>query len=235
MSAHAQGPTVCARRRSITTGTICVFAKPPRPGLVKTRLVPSLGEQRAAELAAAFLLDTWTAVGRVSWATRILATTDRDVMLPVQDDGVLWLQGEGDLGARIERILTRALQTTDIAIAIGADSPGMPARLLDDARAALADHDAVIGPTIDGGFYLLGLRTCPPGLLAGVPWSTAGTCEHTVAALAAHDLRPARLEPWFDVDEITDVERVRQLLAAGAIEAPATARALGVRPAVGQR
>lgn len=226
MSAHAQGPGASARVRSITTATICVFAKPPRPGTVKTRLVPALGEQRAAELAAAFLRDTWTTVERIPWATAVLATTERDALLPVQD--VVWLQGDGDLGARIERILTRALHTTEIAIALGADSPGLPARLLDAARAALADHDAVIGPTMDGGFYLLGLRSCPPGVLADLPWSTTATFERTVAALAAHGLRTAHLEAWFDVDEIADVERVRGLLAAGEIEAPATARALGV-------
>lgn len=75
-------------------------------------------------------------------------------------------QGEGDLGSRLENALRRALAGgKPAAIVIGTDSPDLPAELLDAARAALKDADAVLGPSADGGFYLIGLRSCPEGLL----------------------------------------------------------------------
>lgn len=75
----------------------------------------------------------------------------------------IWLQGEGDLGARLERILSCALKSSLFAIAIGGDTPGLPSDLFEQARAALHVADAVIGPSEDGGFYLLGMRRTRTG------------------------------------------------------------------------
>ena len=236
MSAIARGGRARGRERAATDrgslessphgvapdATICVFAKPPRPGLVKTRLAEAIGQRRAAELAQAFVVDSWEAVSRVPWARAIVASTAADPALP----GEVWLQGDGELGARIERVLRRALATTPCAIAIGADSPGLPPHLLDRAREVLAHHDAVIGPATDGGFYLLGLRSCPPDLLAHIPWSTQHTCARTIAALRAHGMTVAPLPLWFDVDRSEDLERLQRLIASRAIDAPATAEIL---------
>ncbi|MBA3500999.1 MAG: TIGR04282 family arsenosugar biosynthesis glycosyltransferase [Deltaproteobacteria bacterium] len=192
---------------------------------MKTRLASAIGSVAAAELARAFLLDTWRTIERRAWARPILATTDFDSGLPAPPSSV-WLQGDGDLGDRLERILVRALRDSAIAIAIGADSPGLPAPLLDDARAALSTHDAVVGPAVDGGFYLLGLRRCPPDLFANIPWSTPATCERTIAGLRRAGLRVAQIAPWFDVDTVEDLARLRRLLATHEVEAPETARVL---------
>lgn len=200
---------------------ICIFAKPPVAGQVKTRLAAALGPERAADLARAFLDDTIAAVTALPWAQAALATTEAiESQLPVL------LQGEGDLGARIERVLRAALQRAPFAIAIGADAPALPARLLEAARAALEDVDAVIGPADDGGFYLLGLRACPEGLLADVPWSTSDTFTRTVERLRARGLRAHVLESWFDVDRVQDLDRLRAALRSGEIDAPRTARLL---------
>jgi len=210
---------------------ICVFAKPPVPGEVKTRLVPAFGPEGAAALARAFLLDTWEAVAKVPGVERLLASTGP---LPPElgiDPARVWPQGEGDLGARLERVLRRAIQEGGAAIAIGADSPGMPLDRLRDAKVHLGDHDAVFGPSEDGGFYLLGLRRCPAGLLADLPWSVAATGGATEARLAAHGLSVHRLASWWDVDEPADVERLRRALDAGDLAAPHTAAALAtLRP-----
>ncbi|MDQ3340815.1 MAG: TIGR04283 family arsenosugar biosynthesis glycosyltransferase [Myxococcota bacterium] len=199
---------------------IVVFAKPPTAGAVKTRLAEP---ERAAALARAFLLDTFAALRSIPWAEPILATTGeieprlRDELgLPV------WLQGNGDLGARIERVLGRALLTAPAAIAIGGDTPGLPLDLLERARAALETADAAIGPTEDGGFYLLGLRRCRDGLLADLPWSRADTFRATLDRLQCHAFTPAVLEPWFDVDRPADLVRLRALLEARVLRAPAT-------------
>ena len=160
---------------------VCVFMKPPIAGTVKTRLIPLVGAESAAALAEAFFRDTWNGVCSLSWATPIVASTGplNPALLPNPAPGV-WLQGEGDLGARMERILRRALAQMPFAIAVGADSPGMPTRLLNQAHEALRSADAVLGPSDDGGFYLLGLRECPRGLLEGIPWSQTTTFARTL-------------------------------------------------------
>lgn len=207
-------------------GCICLFAKPPVPGRVKTRLIPVLGSDGAAELATAFLEDSWIALSEFPWAQLVLASTDETLQDPLGDRAEVWLQGEGDLGARLERVLGRALQDHPFAIAVGADSPGLPHRFLDEARVALARVDAVIGPSDDGGFYLLGLRECPKGLLSGIPWSAPTTCLETIAKLQAAGLTVHILDNWFDVDTAEDLERLRALLGAKQIEAPNTKRSL---------
>ena len=137
-----------------------------------------------------------------------------------------WLQGDGDLGARLERVLRRALTRAPKALAIGADSPGLPLRLIEAAHAALDAADAILGPCDDGGFYLLGLRRCPPGLLADLPWSLEGTHRATLARLRHRGLETIELDPWFDVDREEDLARLERLIAEGSVVAPATASAI---------
>jgi len=203
---------------------VFIFAKPPVPGLVKTRLaLPG----RAAELARAFLIDTYVTIQDLGWASPIVATTgDLDARLRAVLAPTVWPQGDGDLGARLERVLRRALEHSPAAIAVGADSPALPIERYEEARAALATSDAVIGPSEDGGFYLLAVKRCPDGLLADLPWSTAGTFAATVARLRARGLTVATLAPWFDVDHPADLERLRRELAARPEVALATRQAL---------
>jgi rSAM/selenodomain-associated transferase 1 len=206
---------------------VCVFAKPPLPGKVKTRLARAIGDEEAARLARAFLADVWALVSRLGWARSVLASTSGHV----EDFGLgekieVWLQGEGDLGARIERIVRRGLGAADRVLAIGADSPGLPEAILNQARAMLASHDAVIGPALDGGFYLLGLRRCPIGLLANIRWSAATTGALVAARLHHYGMQLGVLPRWFDVDDVGDLARLRRWIQVGAIHAPATQRAL---------
>ena len=212
----------------MTDATLCIFAKPPVAGAAKTRLAAEIGAQRASALARAFLCDTCAAARALTWARPVLATTgELEPALRTELDLPVWPQGDGDLGARMERVLARALTEAPFAIAVGADSPGLPPRFLEAARAALATADAVIGPADDGGFYLLGLRRCPSGLLADLPWSAPDTCARTVERLRAHGLTVSELAPWFDVDRADDLARLHDLLDTGAIVASATRRILG--------
>lgn len=204
---------------------VCVFAKPPRPGTVKTRL--GLGAEHTASLARAFFQDIWAEVQSLRWARPVLATTGGTAAdFGLAPDAAVWQQGDGDLGQRLERVLTRALRERGSAIAIGADSPGLPRRLLEHARGALASGEAVLGPCDDGGFYLLGLTRCPRGLLQDLPWSEPDTFVRTLERLHERDITTRVLEPWFDVDRTPDLERLHGLIEAGVIVAPHTARAL---------
>jgi uncharacterized protein len=201
---------------------MCVFAKPPVPGQVKTRLIPLLRAPGAAELAAVSLQDTWNALTTLSWADLVLASTTGTQPECLSGAVEVWLQGEGDLGVRLENVCRRALKNYPYVIAIGADSPGLPLQFLEQARKALTKSDAVIGPSEDGGFYLLGLRSCPDGVLSGISWSTSRTCKETLARLQAANLTVQVLDPWFDLDTPADLQKLRTLLAENKVHAPIT-------------
>ena len=209
-------------------GAICVFAKVPRAGHVKTRLARSLGDANATALAEAFLEDTLAPLQGL--AASVVLAFDDDA--PERWRGArvrAWRQGEGTLGERIERVLQRALEEHPWAIALGADSPGLPPHFLThaiDALTAERGPSAVLGPCRDGGFYLLGVRALPKSVLAEVRWSTPHTLEDTEGALVRAGFQTERLATWFDVDEEEDLARLAGLLKDGVIHAPATARVL---------
>ena len=131
-----------------------------------------------------------------------------------------------DLGQKLERILRRALEDAPFAIALGADSPGLPQAHLELAHRALTSHDAAIGPALDGGFYLLGLKTCPRGLFDGMTWSQETTGDQMLARCQEKNFRVGQCPSYFDVDTPADLERLRKLLKEAALEAPHTAGAL---------
>lgn len=203
---------------------VCIFAKPPLPGVAKTRLAQVIGNKAAAALARAFLLDTWELVNSLSWAYPVVATVGRMPRGLLPNSAQVWSQGEGDLGERLERILRRALAQFPRAIAIGTDTPGLPASLLEQARVALYLERAVIAPADDGGFYLLGVKECPVKLLSNVAWSDESTFAETRKRLDRFGMDSSVLEPWFDVDEWKDLVRLWKAIRTGAVIAPNTAR-----------
>jgi len=207
------------------TAIVAIFAKVPEPGTVNTRLIPSLGPERAAELADAFLEDTVAMVRTLPWAECIIAATSLFAR-PCFKPHEVWVQSEGDLGERLEKVLRLALKRRPMVLAIGGDTPNLPARLLENARAALATADAVLGPSLDGGFYLIGLKDCPIGLLDGIQWSHSSTLAATTAKLDQFGMKTVLIDPWFDVDGHDDLERLRRQLAADPSAAPKTAELL---------
>jgi len=110
--------------------------------------------------------------------------------------------------------MIRGLEVSGAVIAIGADSPAFTATHLRHALECLERHDAVLGPTTDGGFYLIGIRRCPRGLFASLPWSTSETCQAVKARLREHAFSLAELEPLFDVDTPADIGTLAAYLAA---------------------
>lgn len=211
-------------------GVVAVFAKPPRAGEVKTRLAAELGPGVAATMAKAFFHDTWRALKAFPRARLVLASTDEELSPYGLTEAELWLQGDGDLGARMERIATRALATAPWVLEVGSDCPGLPLAALEDAREALLRHDAVLGPAEDGGFYLLGFRKEAAGrvtgLLGGLPWSAPTTFAETRSRLLDRGLSVATTRRWSDVDDLEDLVRLTRALHAGTLAAPFTASAL---------
>ena len=205
---------------------VCVFAKPPLEGQAKTRLASQLGAPAAAALARAFFDDTWARAQRLPWARVVLASTHDDPKAFGLEAVELWLQGEGDLGERMERVLRRALGEAPQVIALGADSPTLPVAVLETARSLLQRHDAVLGPAEDGGYTLLGLRRLPAGALSGLPWSAPDTLEATRTRLVSLGFSVGATEQGFDVDDAAGLARLAALLRAQPELAPRSAAAL---------
>src|SRR5688572_29542331 len=109
-------------------------------------------------------------------------------------------QGDGDLGARIARAAADAEMSGRAVVIVGSDCPGLTADVLDAAFDALADCDVVLGPALDGGYYLIGLRRFCPDLFVGIPWSTPDVLSLTRHAAYRAGLTIATLRPLGDVD-----------------------------------
>jgi uncharacterized protein len=208
-----------------------VFAKAPVAGRVKTRLVPAVGADGAARLASALLEDTLEALLGVSRAAPVLAVDEAEAFrgrgLPLVE------QGAGDLGQRLERVLSRGLKRAPAVVAVGSDTPGFPVPLLEACLTALEHADAVLVPAEDGGFTLLGLRRCPIGVLRGLPWSGPDTLSATERRMRARGLKVVRVGRFYDVDGPADLARLRVELQEGTLQARHTQevlRTLSVAP-----
>ena len=188
---------------------VCVFAKPPIPGIAKTRLALDIGHEAAAALAEALLRDIWQVVCAVEGIVPVLAVSQ---MRPFPDpfrQAAMWPQGEGDLGAKMERIFRRGLDQFAGVIAVGSDIPQLRAAHIEDAILALKEDDAVLGPSPDGGYYLLGLKRCPKGLLGNLPWSCCETLRATEHRLRSREFSVRKLQPLSDIDVAADLSLLR--------------------------
>jgi rSAM/selenodomain-associated transferase 1 len=195
-----------------------VFAKAPMPGRVKTRLVPVLGEQAAADLhrqlAERTLVTALAAgLGPVElWCAP--GTDDAFFAACARRYGIsLRAQGEGDLGMRMARALAHALMGGSPGLLVGSDCPVLTAEYLAEAAAALAGgNDAVFGPAEDGGYVLIGLARKPSvQLFEDIAWGTATVMQETRARLSRLGWRWHELATLWDVDRPEDLLRLRQL------------------------
>jgi uncharacterized protein len=209
--------------------TIVIFARAPQLGEVKTRLAKSIGAEQALALYEAFLDDT-CALTQGLGARRVLAIAGdvdhpRVQHLAKSQRLVVESQGDGDLGERMARAIATHIVGGPVLI-IGSDAPSLPRAYLHQALDALMAYDVVIGPSDDGGYYLVGARVEMPELFTGVHWSTSEVLPTTLERLGerSHLLLPA----WHDVDAVEDLERLRRELATlPPSVAPSTRRVLG--------
>jgi uncharacterized protein len=212
------------------TVAVAIFAKAPTPGAVKTRLCPPLTEHQAAALARCFLRDKIAQIGDLAGTTPVIAyapAPERDVFERLAPGFALNPQHGRDLGERMRSALGALLHSGHrAAIATGTDTPTLPAALLQRAvdLAASGDVDLVLGPSEDGGYYLIGVRADYPTLFDDVPWSTPAVLDVTLRRAEEAGLRTALLPTWFDVDTPEDLARLRAALVETPHVAPATRR-----------
>ena len=189
---------------------IVIFAKAPVPGNVKTRLVPALGEIGAARLAHQMLLATIEEAENAHLSIPELCTTPH----PYDPDWKSFLpkaeirytdQGEGDLGERLARAAKRMILVGENILLIGTDCPALDRHRLRAAAEALLSHDAVIHPTLDGGYALLGLRRFDSSPFAGIGWSGPDVAADTIARIEALGWSLHVGDTLRDIDEPEDL------------------------------
>lgn len=214
---------------------LMIAARAPVAGETKTRLGRTIGMERAATLYGGFLRDVGNrftiadAPYQLAWTfsppscdfPAVLAELD----IPV-DDRVRFVPQDGaDWGARQTNLLRWAASSYARAVLIASDSPHLARAVITDAFEALEMRDAVLGRTVDGGYYLIGMRGFHD-LLSGVPMSTTSAADTVVTRAGDLGLSLAELPVTFDVDEASDLDLLIDALRRDGALAPATLAAL---------
>jgi rSAM/selenodomain-associated transferase 1 len=221
-------PILSPEDRDQARGSKCalaVMAKAPRPGKVKTRLCPPLAAEQSAALNICFLRDTTENLARIAVsgrATGVISYTpvgDEVLFDGLLPDGFALIAQRGDgfgerLLAAAEDILVCGFGSVCL---IDSDSPTVPAACFEQAIDELSrpGDRIVLGPTQDGGYYLIGLKQPHPEPFANIRWSTSTVFTETVAAAEAAGIEVIRLPLWYDVDD----QETLELLEAELIDA----------------
>src|SRR2546422_1752357 len=178
---------------------VAIMAKAPKPGEVKTRLCPPLSPEEAADLYDCFLRDKVAQVRTLGGAAGVIAFTPddrRSLFEEIAPGFRLIAQRGADLGSRLLNSLGALLRDGYVgAIAIDSDTPNLPTDYLRQAVELLGKPatDVVVGPSDDGGYYLIGVRQAWPALFDAMPWSTAEVLPETLRRAQARGGRGAGL------------------------------------------
>lgn len=190
---------------------IVIFAKAPVAGLAKTRLIPALGAEQAARLARRMLLGTLEQSQAAGVGPVELSVTPRPSDAAWADwpalEGVEWSgQPEGDLGARMAAAAERALAGSEHVLLIGTDCPELDSARLQHAARLLEHSDAVLYPTFDGGYALLGLRRFDTRPFERMPWSTTEVGAQTIERFRKLGWSMTIGDRLHDIDEPRDLQ-----------------------------
>jgi len=203
---------------------LVIMAKRPAVGRTKTRLSPPLTPAEAAALYGAMLRDTIQLGARLEGVRLAIAVTPPEATSTfrrIGPPGVILLPVAGvDIGDCLNQVLGRLLAAGHPqAIALNSDGPTLPEAYLRQAFAGLDGADVVLGPSEDGGYYLIGLKQACPELFRDIEWSSEQVTAQTLARAQAMELNVALLPTWYDVDTSADLDRLQGELAT----LPATA------------
>ncbi|TVQ91106.1 MAG: glycosyltransferase [Deltaproteobacteria bacterium] len=194
---------------------LVAMARLPIEGQVKTRLAQGIGEARACAIYRACVEHL---VGQLLTlpppAHPVLAIADAEGVPQARrwlgSSIDLWQQPQGPLGDRLQAVFDRsAREGWAGAIVLATDTPDLDTAILSQALSALQSHDAVIGPAHDGGYYLLGLRRCPPAFFSRVPWSSDQVLSTTLERLSSLGWSCMQLAPLADLDTAEDLKAWR--------------------------
>ena len=191
---------------------ILFFVKYPEKGQVKTRLSAELDETTALELYRSFTLDLLWMLQRLGIPFQICFSPENsgEKFMKWLGDGYSYMPQRGDdLGQKMRNALVQTFDRGfDRAVIIGSDSPDLPGEIIREAFSSLRTHDAVIGPSYDGGYYLIGFNsnTMPPGAFDGIQWSTDTVFGVTASKLEDAGVETCELPEWRDIDILADLK-----------------------------
>lgn len=187
---------------------LIIFIRNPELGKVKTRLAQSVGDQKALAIYMALLEHTrqiaeQVGTDRLVFYSHFIDTNDQWSSEHFQK----FLQVEGDLGSKIKAGFEQAFEQHEKVLIIGSDCASLSAPIIEEAFTALDQHAFVLGPALDGGYYLLGMKQYQPSLFEDMPWST-----DQVAALSIEKMKQLGgschlLPPLSDIDYAEDWEK----------------------------
>jgi uncharacterized protein len=193
------------------SGVVILFLRYPERGKVKTRLAQDIGDDLAYDLYVCFIRDALGAVRDVD-ADLIIVGTGSTGKGPAGIFGrsVRLLQHGRDLGARMYHAFADVFSRGySRAIMIGSDCPGLPAGYISQALLELESHDVVLGPTRDGGYYLIAFKedSLREDIFHGIVWSTSRVFVETMSRIEDAALSVSILPQWEDIDELDDLRR----------------------------
>lgn len=196
-----------------TDSALLIFVKYPEPGRVKTRLAATIGAELAAQLYHEFIRCTFEIARQLDVAARFVtftpAESEQDLKKLFPGPWQWFAQADStDLGVRIQRAIRHVQQQNySRVLTIGTDSPTLPIGHLKQAMTALESHDLVLGPATDGGYYLIGLKSAPKELFAGIDWSTDRVFQQTLERAAQLEMSEQQLPAWYDVDDLATLQQ----------------------------
>jgi rSAM/selenodomain-associated transferase 1 len=191
---------------------LIILAKAPIPGQVKTRLCPPLAPDEAATLHGTMVLDTLERSRNLLGFDRFLACAPSKQhpffkAVGARQDVHLLEQVQGDLGRRMHQAFSSVFDLGyRSAVAVGTDLPTVHADMFRQALKGLADHDVVLGPSVDGGYYLIGLNNPALELFSDIPWSTDQVFTSTRQKAQHLNLSVQLLTEQRDLDTLTDLQ-----------------------------
>ena len=206
--------------------TLVVMAKAPRPGMVKTRLAQSIPVEAVTDLYLCLLDDTMSLVHSLGDVKVAIMCPSPDVEELRQLAGiataVVAQQGEG-LAAGLTSVFAHFAANGQRVIAFNSDSPHLSPSVLDDAFEILTAHDVVVGPTYDGGYYLVGAKAAHPALFLGDEMGTSSALDTLLARARGQQLSIGFTEPFYDIDVEGDLTQLAAELRIAPSRAPRTA------------
>ncbi len=206
-----------------TSTAIGIMCKAPRPGSTKTRLAAAIGAQEAATLSACFLRDVAAAIeavpetfGRRGYGVYAPAGAEAELKQVLPTSFGLLLQADAEFGNVLHGAVRNLLALGhDCVILVNSDSPTLPPSFLVDAVAALRrpGDRMVLGPAIDGGYYLIGLKHAHHHLFTGIPWGTDAVASLTLQRSSEIGLEAVLMPDWYDIDDVETLDVLRDELA----------------------
>ncbi len=208
--------TAPADARGPTDRELALFSKYWRSGQVKTRLAASIGPAAAAELHRSFLEcllvrlarcgDVRTCAG--SPAARLDAFAHLAEHAHVREKWNFVAQSSGDLGRRMKHFVETADADTRRIVIVGSDSPNLPVADIDRAFELLEQVAVALGPSADGGYWLLGIHGSVPSIFDGIDWGSQSVLQQTTDRLERAGVSYSFVSPWYDVDTVQDLAQL---------------------------